>query len=160
MLASLAFVPEHQCSTKSKFVGGLFKPPKYIFGEDYPPYYSFFETQCMISMYYLNIFGGLTKPSFRPLVENGNIWWLTPPNHLSNLSSTAEHGVIDSFTILMGDFPELSIEITEYFDQNIIGIKVANQSRRVPPFPIRIWNMHTLVLSKLFRKQQFCRRMS
>ena len=70
---------------------------------------------------------------------------------LASLAFVPEHDVIDSFTILMGDFPESAIEIAEYFEKNYIGIKLADQSRRVPPFPIRIWNMHTRVLSKLFR---------
>ena len=37
----------------------------------------------MTSMYYLNIFGGLTKPAASDFWwQMENIWWLTPPNHL------------------------------------------------------------------------------
>ena len=37
----------------------------------------------MTSMYYLNIFGGLTKPPASNIWwRMEKIWWLTPPKHL------------------------------------------------------------------------------
>ena len=51
----------------------------------------------------------------------------------------------------MGDFPESAADIAEYFETNYIGKRLPDQSRRTPPFPIRIWNMYIRVISKLAR---------
>ena len=51
----------------------------------------------------------------------------------------------------MGDFPESGKEIPEYFEVNYIGKRRVDQSRRIPPFPMRIWNMFTRVRSRLLR---------
>ena len=51
----------------------------------------------------------------------------------------------------MADFPYSALDIAEYFEVNYIGQRLPDQSRRVPPFPIRIWNMHHRVTSKLAR---------
>ena len=71
---------------------------------------------------------------------------------LPSLAFVPEQDVIDCFTILMGDFPESGKEIAEYFELNYIGKRLADQSRQVPPFPIRIWNMHTRVISNYFEQ--------
>ena len=69
---------------------------------------------------------------------------------LPSLAFVPEHDVIDCFTILKADFPQSAKEIAEYNEANYIGKILADQSRRVPPFPIRIWNMYTRVRSNLF----------
>ena len=51
----------------------------------------------------------------------------------------------------MADFPYSALYIAEYFEVNYLGQRLPDQSRRVPPFPIRIWNMHHRVTSKLAR---------
>ena len=70
---------------------------------------------------------------------------------LVSLAFVPEHDVIDCFTILMGDFPESGKEIAEYFEANYIGKRIVDQSRRIPPIPIRIWNMFTRVRTRLLR---------
>ena len=70
---------------------------------------------------------------------------------LASLAFVPEYEVIDCFTILMGDFPVSGKEIAEYFEVNYIGKRRVDQSRRIPPFPIRIWNMFTRVRSRLLR---------
>ena len=69
---------------------------------------------------------------------------------LVSLAFVPEHDVIDCFTIL-NEFPESAKEIAEYYEVDYIGKRLADQSRRVPAFPIRIWNMHTRVSSGLAR---------
>ena len=61
---------------------------------------------------------------------------------LPSLAFVPEQDVIDSFTMLMADFPESAKGIAEYFETNYIGIRVPVQSRRIPPFSIRLWNMY------------------
>ena len=70
---------------------------------------------------------------------------------LVSLAFVPEHDVIDCFTILMGDFLESGKEIAQYFEANYIGKRIVDQSRRIPPFPIRIWNMFLRVRSRLLR---------
>ena len=70
---------------------------------------------------------------------------------LPSLAFVPEYDVVDCFTILMGDFPESAADIAEYFETNYIGKRLPDQSRRTPPFPIRIWNMYIRVISKLAR---------
>ena len=66
---------------------------------------------------------------------------------LPSLTFVPEHDVIDSFTILMAGFPESAKGIAEYFENNYIGIRLPDQSRRIPPFPIRLWNMYERAIS-------------
>ncbi|KAI6649667.1 hypothetical protein LOD99_6671 [Oopsacas minuta] len=68
-----------------------------------------------------------------------------------SLALVPEFEVIDCFTILMGNFPESGKEVAEYFEVNYIGKRREDQSRRIPRFPIRIWNMFTRVRSRLLR---------
>ena len=70
---------------------------------------------------------------------------------LPSLAFVPEHDVIDSFTLLMADFPESAKGIAEYFEINYIGRKLPDQSRRVPPFPIRLWNMYERATSRSAR---------
>ena len=67
---------------------------------------------------------------------------------LPSLAFLPEHDVIDSFTLLMADFPESAKGIAEYFEINYIGRKLPDQSRRVPPFPIWLWNMYERATSR------------
>ena len=67
------------------------------------------------------------------------------------LAFVPEHDISDSFTILMADFPQCALEIGEYFEQTYIGKRLPNQTRRIPPFPIRFWNMHDRVINKTAR---------
>ena len=70
---------------------------------------------------------------------------------LPSLAFVPEHDVIDSFTMLMADFPESAKGIAEYFETNYIGIRLPDQSRRIPPFPIRLWNMYERATSRSAR---------
>ena len=51
----------------------------------------------------------------------------------------------------MADFPESAKGIAEYFEINYIGRKLPDQSRRVPPIPIRLWNMYERATSRSAR---------
>ena len=70
---------------------------------------------------------------------------------LASLAFVPEIDVIDSFIILMQQFPEEAIEIAKYFEKTYIGKVLPDLTRRVPLFPIRIWNLHTRVNSRLAR---------
>ncbi|KAI6661780.1 hypothetical protein LOD99_9847 [Oopsacas minuta] len=70
---------------------------------------------------------------------------------LASLAFVLEFEVIDCFIILMGNFQESGKEVAEYFEVNYIGKRREDQSRRIPRFPIRIWNMFTRVRSRLLR---------
>ena len=54
---------------------------------------------------------------------------------LPSLAFVPEMDVIDSFNLLMQDFPE----------DNYIGKRLPNGSRRIPMFPIILWNMYSRV---------------
>ena len=64
---------------------------------------------------------------------------------LPSLAFVPEDKVIQSFTALMVEFPTTAIEIAEYFEETYIGRILPNNTRRIPPFPIRIWNQYTRV---------------
>ena len=64
---------------------------------------------------------------------------------LPSLAFVPEIDVIDCFNILMQDFPENAISVANYFENNYIGRKLPNGSRRAPLYPIRLWNMFTRV---------------
>ena len=49
-----------------------------------------------------------------------------------------EHEVIDCFNLFMQDFPESAINVVTYFEHTYIGKKLADQTRRIPNYPIRI----------------------
>ena len=70
---------------------------------------------------------------------------------LPSLAFVPENDVFFCFLILMADFPDAAIEIAEYFELNYLGQRLFGQFQRVPPFPIRIWNMHHRLSSKLAR---------
>ena len=55
------------------------------------------------------------------------------------------------FTILnLADkFPESALNVTKYSEVTYIGKRFPDQSRRVPPFPIRTWNMYQRVHQQL-----------
>ena len=53
--------------------------------------------------------------------------------------------VIDSFNLLMQDFPESAMNIGKYFEDDYIGKRLPNGSRRIPMFPISLWNMYSRV---------------
>ena len=45
----------------------------------------------------------------------------------------------------MQDFPENAISVANYFENNYIGRKLPNGSRRAPLYSIILWNMFTRV---------------
>ena len=68
-----------------------------------------------------------------------------------SLAFVPEHDVSDCFLILMADFPQCVVEIAEYFEETYIGKRLPDQTRRIPPFPIRMWNMYHRVIDKTAR---------
>ena len=70
---------------------------------------------------------------------------------LAALAFVPECDVTDCFVILMAQFPPIAVEIAEYFEINYIGRRLPDQSRRTPPYPIRIWNMFVRVISRTAR---------
>ena len=70
---------------------------------------------------------------------------------LPSLAFVPEEDVPDCFTILMTDFPESALNVAKYFEETYIGKRLPDQSRRVTPFPSRIWNMYQRVLQQLAR---------
>ena len=70
---------------------------------------------------------------------------------LPSLAFVPENEVCDCFTLLMGEFPQSAAELADYFEKNYIGRRLPDQTRRVPPFPMRVWNMHGRVLNKRAR---------
>ena len=51
----------------------------------------------------------------------------------------------------MINFPASALNVARYFEETYIGKQLPDQSRRIPLFPIRIWNMHERVRSQLPR---------
>ena len=70
---------------------------------------------------------------------------------LASLAFVPEIDVIDCFIILMQQFPDEAIEIAKYFEKTYIGRVLPDLTRRTPLFPIRLWNLHTRVNSRLAR---------
>ena len=64
---------------------------------------------------------------------------------LPSLAFVPEMDVIDSFNLLMQDFPESVMNIGKYFEDNYIGKRLPKGSRRIPMFPISLWNMYSRV---------------
>ena len=55
----------------------------------------------------------------------------------------------------MQDFPKAAIEVAEYFETNYLGRRLPDQTRRMPPFPIRFWNMLARVLNHSARTNNY-----
>ena len=70
---------------------------------------------------------------------------------LSSLAFVPKHDVTDCFNILMLDFPQFAKAVAEYFEETYIGRRLPDQTRRIPPYPIRFWNMYTRVLNQTAR---------
>ena len=64
---------------------------------------------------------------------------------LASLAFVPEMDVIDSFSILMQDFPESAMNIGKCFEEYYLGKKLLNGTRRNPVFSIRLWNMFSRV---------------
>ena len=64
---------------------------------------------------------------------------------LPNLVFVSEMDVIDIFNLLMQDFPESAMNLGKYFEDYYLGKRLPNGSRRIPIFPIRLWNMYSRV---------------
>ena len=62
-----------------------------------------------------------------------------------------EQDVVDFSNILMADFPDSALNVATYFEDTYIGKRLPNNSRRIPPFPIRIWNLYERVREQLPR---------
>ena len=60
---------------------------------------------------------------------------------LPSLAFAPEMDVIDSLNLLIQYFPDSAMNIKKYFEDNYIGKRLPNGSRRIPMFPIRLWNM-------------------
>ena len=65
-------------------------------------------------------------------------------------------GVIQSFTALMVECPTTTIEIAIFFEETFIGIILLNNTRRIPPLLIIIWNQYTRVNLHVARSNNFC----
>ena len=70
---------------------------------------------------------------------------------LPSLAFVPENEVTDCFNLLMQNFPESAINVATYFETNYIGKKLADQTRRTPIYPIRIWNMYGRMNLRLSR---------
>ena len=70
---------------------------------------------------------------------------------LAALAFVPECDVTDCFVILMVQFPPIAIEIGEYFEINYIGRRLPVQSRRTPPYQIRISKMFVRVIFRTKR---------
>ena len=57
------------------------------------------------------------------------------------LAFVPEVDVIDSSDQIMAEYPESAMGISKYFEVTYVGKKLPNNTRRMPPFPIRIWNI-------------------
>ena len=60
---------------------------------------------------------------------------------IPSLAFVPEEDVVDCYNILMTDFPESALNVAVYFEETYIGKRLPDNSRRIPPFPIRMWNM-------------------
>ena len=74
---------------------------------------------------------------------------------LPSLAFVPEIDVIDCFNILMQNFPENAQSVANYFENNYIGRKLPNGSRRAPIYPIRLWNMFTRVCNHQARTNNY-----
>ena len=70
---------------------------------------------------------------------------------LPSLAFVPEEEVVDCFNTIMVDFPLSALNVAKYFEDTYIGKQIPNHSRRVPQFPIRIWNMYERVQGELAR---------
>ena len=70
---------------------------------------------------------------------------------LPSLAFVPEEDVVDCYNILMTDFPESALNVAVYFEETYIGKRLPDNSRRIPPFPIRIWNIFERVREQLPR---------
>ena len=68
---------------------------------------------------------------------------------LPNLIFVPEKVVVECFNILIADFPESALEFATHFEDTYIGKRLPIVSRKVPPFPIRIWNNYNKLLMLL-----------
>ena len=66
---------------------------------------------------------------------------------LPSLAFVPEHEVVDCFNLLI--HPESARDVAIYFENTYTGKKVADQTRRIPQYPIRIWNMYQRISMKL-----------
>ena len=64
---------------------------------------------------------------------------------LPSLSFVPEMDVIDSFNLLMQDFPQSAMILRKYIKDNYIGKRRPNGSRRIPTFPIMVLKMYSRV---------------
>lgn len=70
---------------------------------------------------------------------------------LPSLAFVPEIDVVESFNILISEFPQSALNVAKYFEDNYIGKLLPDQTRRIPLFPIRIWNMFERVHGQLSR---------
>ena len=67
------------------------------------------------------------------------------------LAFVPENDVIDSFNMIMEEYPQSAMGVAKYFENTYIGKKLPNNSRRTPPFPIRVWNMYMRIINRQAR---------
>ena len=70
---------------------------------------------------------------------------------LPSLSLVPEYEVVYCFNLLMQDFTESATNVATYFENNYIGKKLADQTRRIPNYSMRIWNLYERMSTRLAR---------
>ena len=70
---------------------------------------------------------------------------------LPTLAFVPEHEVVYCFNLLIQDFHESARDVAIYFENTYIGERMFDQTRRIPPFPIRIWTMYERIRIKLVK---------
>ena len=70
---------------------------------------------------------------------------------LPSLAFVPEQEVVNCFNNIMPDFPASALNVAKYFEDTYIGKLLPDQSRKLPQFPIRIWNMYERVQGELAR---------
>ena len=74
---------------------------------------------------------------------------------LASLAFVPENEVIPCFNRLMLEFPSSAFEIADYFEKTYIGRVLPNHTRRIPLFPIRIWNQYTRANLQMIRTNNY-----
>ena len=67
------------------------------------------------------------------------------------LAFVPEIDVIDCFNILIEEYTHSALSVAKYFEDTYIGKRLPDHSRRLPLYPIRMWNMHTRVINRMAR---------
>ena len=52
------------------------------------------------------------------------------------------------------------MEIVEYFEETYIGRRLQSQTRRIPPFLVKLWNRHHQAIKKVPEHIMLLKRMT